>query len=63
MLFKDSLSNAKKLIQMGSSAYEYGFHSQHQLSSLRGDIFDQKMLDKLLVFYSPDRTSSKSIES
>jgi hypothetical protein len=46
---------------MGNSAYEYGFHSHQQLQNLRPDIFDQKMIDKLLIFYSPDRTSAKIV--
>ncbi len=31
ILFKDSIGNNKKLIQMGHTAYEYGLYSQQQL--------------------------------
>lgn len=59
MLFKDAIGNAKRLIQMGSKVYEHGLHSHQQLSSLRTDVLDQKLLDKLLILYSPDRVSGK----
>jgi hypothetical protein len=42
--------------------YEYGVGSRSRsLSSLDSDIFDQKMLDKLLLLYSPQRTQGKVV--
>ena len=59
LLFKDSVGNTKKLIQMGHQAYEYGLYNHAQISNLKSEIFDQKFIDKILIFYSPERTSSK----
>ena len=42
--------------------YEYGVGARSRsLNALDSDIFDQKMLDKLLLVYSPQRTQTKVV--
>ena len=61
MLFRDALGNSKKLIQFGQQAFENGLFSHAQLAALKPEVFDQKMADKLLILYSPDRVAAKVV--
>ena len=75
MFFKETLGgNAKKLAHLGQfPAFEYGLHSQQQLNLLKpqsasvegagggsSNVFDKYIMEKLLILYSPDRTSSNN---
>jgi hypothetical protein len=60
VLFEDQISNVKKFIQL-HAAYPYGIHSNALLKSLKPEIFEKKVTDKILLFYSPVRTASKLV--
>lgn len=38
--------------------YEFGIYSNSMLKTINSEIFDTKLTDKLLLFYSPERTHS-----
>ena len=40
--------------------YEYGIYSNAQLKAINTEVFDLKLTDKLLLFYTPERTHSKN---
>jgi hypothetical protein len=61
VLFREPVNNTQKFVQM-QKVYEYGVGSRSRsLNTLDQDIFDQKMLDKLLLLYSPQRTQGKVV--
>jgi hypothetical protein len=58
LLFKEPLGNLKQLIHMGHQAYEYGIYSNAQLHSFK---IESKLMDKLLLIYTPERTQGKTV--
>jgi len=47
---------------MMHKAYEYGIGSKGvSLNKLNPEIFDQKIIDKLFMFYTPQRTQGKLV--
>ena len=55
MLFREQISNPQKFIQM-YKAYEYGLGAKDKnLSALNKDIFDQSLMKKLMILYTPHR--------
>jgi len=61
VLFREPVNNTQKFVQM-QKVYEFGVGARSRsINSLDSDIFDQKMLDKLLLVYSPQRTQGKVV--
>jgi hypothetical protein len=63
MLFKEQVNNAQKFVQM-FKAYEHGigvYGPASLLPQLNADIFDQKLMEKLLLLFTPQRTQNKIV--
>ena len=61
MLFREQISNPQKFIQM-YKAYQYGPGARNQhLSSLQPDVFDQGLMKKLMILYTPHRYQNKIV--
>ena len=61
MLFREQISNPQKFVQM-YKAYEYGLGAKEtNLSSLNKEIFDQNLMKKLMILYTPHRYHNKIV--